>query len=121
MPTTTLMPSPSIAHLFSDIQPSLPEEIFTELLNAKTMRIERIVSTGQITPIGQWYDQNWHEWVILLSGMAQLEFADGAIYDLKPGDYVLIPAHCRHRVAWTMPNQASVWLAVHYQDDTNGA
>lgn len=103
----------NIAHLFTDVQPFGTEEIFTELWRTECVRIERIVSTGQITPLGQWYNQNWDEWVILLSGAAKLEFADGSVHDLKPGNYVLIPAHCRHRVAWTVPNEASVWLAVH--------
>jgi cupin 2 domain-containing protein len=104
-------------NLFTDLQPFGTEEIFTELLRTECMRIERIVSAGQITPPGQWYDQDWDEWVILLSGAAKLEFADGSIHDLKPGDYRLIPAHCCHRVAWTIPHKVSVWLAVHYKSD----
>ncbi|OQW94001.1 MAG: hypothetical protein BWK79_08165 [Beggiatoa sp. IS2] len=108
---------PNITNLFSNIPPIVPEEIFTELLHTREMRIERIVSAGQTTPQGQWYDQNEDEWVILLSGAAKLEFADGSVHDLTAGDYVLIPSHCRHRVAWTIPNEVSIWLAVYYKEN----
>ena len=79
------------------------------------MRIERIVSTGQASPPGFWYDQDWAEWVLVLSGAAGLEFeGEAAPRRLGPGDCVLIPAHARHRVAWTDAHQPTVWLAVHY-------
>ncbi|SRR5690554_270894 len=99
---------------------SLPDaaaaEAFTQLpTQSRLLRIERIVSQGQATPPEQWYDQDWHEWVLLLAGSAGLRFADKPrIHILKPGDYVDIPAHCRHRVEWTHPHEATVWLAVHY-------
>ena len=81
------------------------------------VRIERIVSTGQASPPGFWYDQDWGEWVVLLSGAARLRFADeDEPRHLGPGDWVDIPAHCRHRVEWTDPDQPTVWLAVHYRD-----
>ncbi len=104
---------PQISNLFTNINSSAGEEEFAELLHNEHVRLERIVSTGQTTPAGEWYDQNWDEWVILLSGAAKLEFDEGPTHDLQPGDYLLIPSHCRHRVAWTVPNQATVWLAVH--------
>ena len=93
---------------------------------AGAVRIERIVSTGQASPADFWYDQDEDEWVVLLSGAAKLEFAEAEdasataaannekTLDLKVGDWVLLPAHCRHRVAWTDPEQTSVWLAVFY-------
>ena len=34
---------------------------------------------------------------------------------LSPGDYVLLPSHCRHRVEWT--EEQTIWLALHYRDD----
>jgi cupin 2 domain-containing protein len=95
---------------------TLTEELVTELLTTPNLRIERIVSTGQATPVDHWYDQDWDEWVILLRGGARLLF-DGeaeAPY-LGPGDYVHILAHRRHRVLWTDPQQVTVWLAVHYR------
>ncbi|MHB8801619.1 MAG: cupin domain-containing protein, partial [Rhodocyclaceae bacterium] len=78
-------------------------------------RIERIVSTGQASPEGFWYDQPRDEWVLLLSGSAGLRFADEAdVRELRPGDWLLIPAGCKHRVEWTDAAQPSVWLAVHF-------
>lgn len=78
------------------------------------VRIERIVSTGQSSPPGFWYDQPDDEWVALLSGAATLRFADeDAPRILRPGDWIFIPAHRRHRVEQTDADFASVWLAVH--------
>ena len=93
------------------------EELLTTLAERPGGRIERIVSTGQASPPGFWYDQDWGEWVVLLSGAARLRFADeDEPRHLWSGDWVDIPAHCRHRVEWTDPDQPTVWLAVHYRD-----
>ncbi|MEW6293571.1 MAG: cupin domain-containing protein [Pseudomonadota bacterium] len=85
------------------------------LIDHPAARIERIVSTGQASPEGFWYDQPRDEWVLLLSGSAGLRFADEAdVRELRPGDWLLIPAGCKHRVEWTDAAQPSVWLAVHF-------
>jgi cupin 2 domain-containing protein len=95
--------------------PSSGGEQTNELLTRPGVKIERIVSTGQASPPGFWYDQPWDEWAIVLSGAARLRFEGEAdARPLGPGDYVFIPAHARHRVDWTSPNEATVWLAVHY-------
>jgi cupin 2 domain-containing protein len=95
---------------------TLPDEVMTDLLATPNLRIECIVSTGQATPIDRWYDQDWNEWVILLRGGAQMLFeGKPEPQSLGPGDYVNISAHRRHRVVWTDPDEATVWLAVHYR------
>lgn len=102
-------------NLFAGL-PSAPEtdERFEQLHAGAGVRIERIVSTGQCSPPGFWYDQPDDEWVVLLSGSAQLRLADEAgPRVLGPGDWVFIPARVRHRVEATDPEQVSVWLAVH--------
>jgi cupin 2 domain-containing protein len=71
------------------------------------------VSHGHASPEGFWYDQSQSEWVIVLSGAARLQFEDETL-DLGPGDYVNIPAHHRHRVAWTTPTEPTVWLVAFY-------
>ncbi|RPH97352.1 MAG: cupin domain-containing protein [Lysobacterales bacterium] len=101
-------------NLFHTIPADLPAELFDTLLESGSVRIERIVSRGHATPAGQWYDQDRHEWVLLLQGAARLAFADGRELELGPGDWLEIPARQRHRVAWTDPAQDTVWLAVHY-------
>ena len=83
------------------------------LLDRPGARVERIVSTGQTTPPGQWYDQQGDEWVALLAGRATLRFEDGSLVELSPGDWLLIPARVRHRVEATSADPPSVWLAVH--------
>ena len=83
------------------------------LLERPGVRVERIVSTGQATPPGHWYDQPGDEWVALLAGRATLRLEDGALVELGPGDWLLIPAHLRHRVEATSADPPCVWLAVH--------
>jgi cupin 2 domain-containing protein len=84
-------------------------------VDAGRVRLERIVSTGHATPPGQWLDQDRTEWVTVLRGQASLRFEDEPEPRLlSPGDYVLIPAHRRHRVEWTDPGEPTIWLALHY-------
>lgn len=102
-------------NLYAGIPDDLPGEIFETLAASDHVRIERIVSRGQASPPGFWYDQDGAEWVILLAGNARLLFkGPDETVDLSPGDWVNIPAHRRHRVEWTDPDRETVWLAVHY-------
>jgi len=106
------------ANLFADLPRSTAtDEQFSQLLNRPGLRIERIVSTGQASPEGFWYDQPEGEWVVLLQGEAKLRFADEAdARHLRAGDYLDIAAHRRHRVDWTPPGQITLWLAVFYSE-----
>ncbi len=102
-------------NLFADLAASRDAEQFTDLLATSGLRLERIVSLGQATPPGEWLDQDRAEWVILLRGAARLSFeGENDVRELKPGDYVTLPAHCRHRVEWTTPDEPTIWLALHY-------
>jgi cupin 2 domain-containing protein len=97
-------------------QASAGEEVAV-LLSTPTVRIERIVSCGQASPPGFWYDQQWAEWVLVLEGAAVLSFeGDPDLTRLQQGDYLAIPAHRRHRVEWTDPERATIWLAIHHRD-----
>lgn len=89
------------------------EEVFTPILSRPGVRIERIVSQGQVTPEDEPYDQSHEEWVLLLAGGARLWLEGEGERDLSPGDGVLIGAHVRHRVTWTSTEPPAVWLAVH--------
>jgi cupin 2 domain-containing protein len=102
-------------NIFEHVPEQLAEEQLTELVAAPGLRIERIVSTGQASPAGSWYDQDQAEWVLLLAGSAGL-LVEGEAEPrvLGRGDHVLIPARVRHRVAWTDPEQPTIWLAVYY-------
>ncbi|MBW4619648.1 MAG: cupin domain-containing protein [Cyanosarcina radialis HA8281-LM2] len=90
------------------------EELFEPLLATSNVLIERIISTGQITPLGDWYDQEKDEWVILLQGQAELSYFDGSRKQLAAGDYVFIPARQKHRVEYTSVEPPCIWLAVHF-------
>lgn len=103
-----------VANIFSDIPATLPKELFTQLLENKNVRIERIVSDGQSTPDGEWYDQLQNEWVIVLQGEAVIEYENAEQQTLNVGDFAFIPAHTRHRVAWTTATQQTIWLAIHW-------
>lgn len=105
------MPPP--ANLFTDHNSHLPDELVTILLDATNVRIERIVSHGQASPNDFWYDQDRNEWVVVLKGAARLKIED-AVLELKSGDFVNIPAHRKHRVEWTTPDEPTIWLAIHY-------
>jgi cupin 2 domain-containing protein len=102
-------------NIFSNVPDNLPEEEFLKLAASDWVNIERIVSTGQQSPEGYWYDQENNEWVLVLAGRGVLEFADGRVVELKQGDYLNIPAHQKHRVKETSQNEPTVWLAVHYR------
>jgi cupin 2 domain-containing protein len=93
----------------------LPDEVVDLLVDRPGLRIERIVSTGQATPEGQWYDQDSDELVLVVDGAARLCIAGEATdRALSEGDWILLPAHCRHRVTWTRAEPPTVWLAVFF-------
>jgi cupin 2 domain-containing protein len=103
-------------NLLADLPLRLTEEQFDPLLATPDLRIERIVSLGQASAPGSFYDQDWDEWVLVIEGAAKLRF-EGAAEPLllRRGDCLEIPAHARHRVEWTDPQQPTVWLAIHYR------
>ena len=103
-------------NLFSELPKDLSSEVFSTLAQGNNLRIERIVSLGHCSPETEWYDQDDNEWVIVLQGKANILFQDsGEIHSLLPGDYLNITAHQKHRVTWTDPDNATIWLAIHYQ------
>ncbi|ULX54018.1 cupin [Cupriavidus taiwanensis] len=106
---------PEHGNLLAGVPAGAAQEIFEPLLQRPGLRIERIVSNGQASPARFWYDSAEAEWVLLLSGSAALELeGQPGLHTMRPGDWLHLPAHCRHRVAWTDATQPTVWLAVHY-------
>lgn len=101
-------------NLFADLPKNLSAELVDILAESGDVRVERIVSTGHRSPRDFWYDQDEHEWVVVLKGQAMLAFEDGETVLMKPGDHVLIPARRRHRVDWTTADEPTVWLAVFF-------
>ncbi|WP_158126246.1 cupin domain-containing protein [Vibrio fluvialis] len=103
-------------NLFETIPAVLLNEQFTDLLRHHHVRIERILSKGHTSPESGWYNQDEHEWVLVLQGCGTVEFDNGESTTLNVGDYLNIPAHTRHKVCYTSPDQVTLWLAVFYQD-----
>nr|WP_320192974.1 cupin domain-containing protein [uncultured Desulfobacter sp.] len=103
-----------MANLFENIPDNLAAEHFTDLVNQKHIRIERIVSLGHTSPEFGWYNQDENEWVIVLEGSGTILYENGLEYTLNKGDYLDIPAHTKHKVTQTDPNSITVWLAVFY-------
>jgi cupin 2 domain-containing protein len=94
-------------NIFANLTARLAEEEITILANHPGAVVERILSSGQASPPGFWYDQDWTEWVILLQGAATLLIeGEAAPRTLRTGDHVELPAHVRHRVGWTDPDQS---------------
>ena len=103
-------------HLLSDIPAALVDEAIDILVESPGVRIERIVSRGHTTAPGSWYDQDRDEWVMVVKGQARIAFEGRPDpVELGPGEHLVIPAHVRHRVVHTDPDQDTVWLAVHYK------
>jgi len=101
-------------NLFDGVPAKSAEEVFTELLSHSGLRIERIVSTGQVTPPDAPYCQPHDEWVLLLAGSARLWIDGAGECALRPGDHLLVPAGRPHRVTFTAPDEPTIWLAVHF-------
>lgn len=91
-----------------------PAELFETLWHNDQISIKRIISTGQITPPGEWYDQEQNEWLIVLQGSAELSYEDNSRIKLIKGDYLLIPAHQKHRVEYTSTAPPCIWLTVFF-------
>ena len=103
-----------VRNLLVDLPAPGTEETFEQLAAGAAVRIERIVSFGQSSAEGFWYDQADDEWVLVLEGSAGLCFEDTSdVIVLRRGDSLVIPAHARHRVEWT--EDRTIWLAVHYR------
>ena len=104
------------SNIFSNIAPSRQKEVFETIFKDKSIKIERIISYGQSSPVDFWYDQDENEFVLLLEGVAKIEFENDTI-TLKTGDYLLIPSHKRHRVAFTAKDKPTIWLAIFFKGD----
>ncbi|PSW21797.1 cupin domain-containing protein [Photobacterium sanctipauli] len=103
-------------NIFANIPSQLPQELFEDIVSTGSVRIERIVSKGHTTPSDEWYDQEEHEWVMVLQGEAKLLFEEGMReVEMKAGDHIIISAHQRHQVSWTKPDSETIWLAVFYK------
>lgn len=91
------------------------EEVDT-LVRSRGVRIERIVSLGQVSTEGFWYDQSEDEWVLVASGFARLRLeSEPQARSLAPGDWLFLPAGVRHRVEETSTQPPCVWLAVFFE------
>ena len=101
-----------MSNLLTNLPDAFAGEVFTDLVNHRACRIERIVSRGQTTPVEQPYIQSHDEWVMVLAGAARIMVA-GQETSLQSGDHLLIPAGVAHRVTFTDPGQPTIWLAVH--------
>ena len=112
--------SVATGRIYASIPEALDAELVEQLVGTSTVRIERIVSQGHASPESGWYDQDESEWVIVLRGRGRLQFDDGEELELDAGDWVDIPAHRKHRVAWTDPDAVTVWLAVFYRGSRRG-
>ena len=102
-----------MGNVFERIPAHLKEEFVETLAQSPHVRVERIVSRGHASLPGFWYDQEQHELILVLQGAARLRLDEKAV-ELAAGDWLNIPAHQKHRVEWTTPDEPTIWLAVFY-------
>ena len=102
-------------HLFRNLPADCPEELIETLISGDGVRIERIVSDGQASAPDFWYDQEEHEFVVVLQGHAVIRFEDGSSVALEPGTWLYIAPHRRHRVESTSPTTRTIWLALFWK------
>lgn len=107
--------SQAISNIFEFLSDDISNELFENIVTGQNIKIERIISKGHSSPQSGWYDQSENEWVIVLKGQAKIEFEKQAPVHLLAGSYLNIPAHTKHKVAWTDPDIETIWLAVHYK------
>lgn len=100
-------------NIFKNIIVDKNKEQFFDLIKNDNIRIEKIVSNAQSSPIDFWYKQEEHEFVLLLKGNAILEFENREV-ELKEGDYINIEAMTKHRVKFTSKEEPTIWLAIFY-------
>ena len=109
--------TPFCGSLLESIPAVGDEESFEDLLSSPGVRLERIVSQGHASPDGFWYDQDDDEWVVVIEGEAELQIeGESSPRPMQPGDWILLPAHCRHRVVRTAEGRPTIWLALHITD-----
>ncbi len=101
-------------NIFENISSFLSEELIETLIEKNNIKIERIVSRGHASPKEFWYDQAQDEFIILLSGTATIVYENKQIFKMKKGDYLIIPAHQKHRVEDTNKDRDTYWLAIHF-------
>jgi cupin 2 domain-containing protein len=103
-----------LGNIYSKISSAKDKEIFQVLVLKNKVKIERIISQGQVSEKGKWLKETHDEWAIILKGAAKLRFRnDNRLIKLKAGDYLLVPANTSHRIEWTPLREKTIWLAVH--------
>ncbi len=103
----------NIKNIFDKINVDKINEEFIEILRDTNIRIERIVSNGQISEDGFWYEQDENEFVLLQEGEAILEFEDRDV-SLKKGDFIDIKSRQKHRIKYTSLSEPTIWLVIFY-------
>lgn len=83
-------------------------ERFATLAALPGVRIEQVLSGALAEPVS--FEQAHDEWVVLVEGGATM-LVDGDELELRPGDWLLLPAGCPHTVVETRPGTS--WIAVH--------
>jgi cupin 2 domain-containing protein len=100
--------------LVRNLPDATEDERFEELSRAKSFQIERIISAGQVSPPGFWFDQPNEEWVLVVQGRAEISLLDpDETIHLSIGDWLMIEAHRKHRVEFTSREPLTIWLTVH--------
>ena len=106
------------------------KEVVKILTENENVKIEKIISTGQVTG---WQESDKNEFVILVQGNAEIEYYENKnlktneniiknqknTNDMKlqlgKGDTVLIRKGERHRVSYTSKNPCCIWICIFFE------
>ncbi|MFO0919698.1 MAG: hypothetical protein U0872_15475 [Planctomycetaceae bacterium] len=106
----------SPGQLFSNLPRNLPAEFSVAYRsNSKVFASKQSCLTATHHPPDSGTTKTSTNEALVLTGAAKLQFPD-CVAELKPGDFINIPAHHRHRVEWTLPEELTIWLAVFYDE-----
>lgn len=104
-------------NLLGSSAPPAGEEVVQTLQRGPDWRLQTIHSSDAASPQGFWYDQEEHEWLVVLRGSATIRLeGPEELRDLSVGDSLYLEPHRRHRVERTDPDPGTLWLVLLWKD-----
>lgn len=104
-------------NLLRSVAPPPGQELKQIIHEGLHWRLELIISSSASSKDGFWYDQEEHEWILILRGSARINLKKpDVLVDLSVGDHLYLHSHRLHRVERTDPEPGTTWLALFWND-----